>query len=77
PEIRLNVKRNNTNLDKFRQKFPVPSIALPSTTLPEWRVMSLENKIPYIPAPEGTMVFSRGALGQSVDCRQAERVYSS
>ncbi|XP_034942796.1 stress response protein NST1 [Chelonus insularis] len=55
-----------TKLDKLMEKLPKPEGAVPNFGLPRWQIMSLDAKLPSVPAPKDAYHFSRRKIGQEL-----------
>ncbi|XP_046387852.1 trichohyalin isoform X2 [Ischnura elegans] len=59
----LTVKRPSRT-QKLFSSIPKPRGYVPRNGLPMWEFMSLEHKIPRVPAPKGRIVYTRGTVGK-------------
>ena len=53
-------------ITKAFSRVPKPKEALPTNPLPLWHLLSLDHKVPSVPAPDGHFVITREYISRGV-----------
>lgn len=58
--------RRKTAIDEIYEQVPKPPRSIPVNAPPNWRQLSLDNKLPLLSLPKGLLTFSRNKLGNKL-----------
>ena len=63
--VRLSIRRK-TGIQLMKDAIGKPRGATPATRFPAWSRLSMDSKIPLVPAASQAIVFSRGGICENV-----------